>query len=150
MKFFLLFFQSPLRKQKNRGRRKGGAWWSTSPELRYGTHNRPSARLSLQSSVLSPPPLGSLVVDLTRGKVGNTEWTECLAFSLVVRIGSSTPHPQENVAPSPFWDQGGTHSLAGEGAGEPIQTMGQTLRSSRHSIVLSLHGRELQAPYLVL
>ncbi len=77
---------------------------------------------------------GSLVVDLTRAKVGNTEYTECQAFSPVALIGSPTPHPQENVAP-PLWFQGGggTHSLVGEGAGEPIQTKGQKRRFSRYS-----------------
>jgi hypothetical protein len=32
-------------------------------------------------------------------------------------LAPSPPHPQATVAPPPLWFQGGTHYLAGEGAG---------------------------------
>jgi hypothetical protein len=47
-----------------------------------------------------------------------TEFTECQAFSTVVRIGSARPPPRQRMlAPPPIWFQGGTHSLAGEEVG---------------------------------
>ncbi len=54
------------------------------------------------------------------------EYTECQAFSPVVRIGSP-PHPQASVATSPLWFRGGHTRLRKRGRGEPIQTKGQTL-----------------------
>jgi hypothetical protein len=66
-----------------------------------------------------------------RDTVHAKEYTECQAFSPVVRIClSPSPHPQASVA-SPFGSGGGgeVHSLAGEaaGRGEPIWTQGQTI-----------------------
>jgi hypothetical protein len=47
-----------------------------------------------------------------------TEWTECYAFSVVVRIGTPPPpHTQASVAPS--FGSGGITRLAGEGVGGP-------------------------------
>ncbi len=47
------------------------------------------------------------------------------------------PHPQASVALPPLvpGGGGGAHSLAGEGAGEPIRTKGQTLWNSSFSII---------------
>jgi hypothetical protein len=45
------------------------------------------------------------------------------------------PHPLESVVPS-LWVQGGRHThLKGEGVGEPIPTMRQTLCYSRHTLI---------------
>jgi hypothetical protein len=49
-----------------------------------------------------------------------TEYTECQAFSPVVRIGFPRPLTGKRVLPPPPlvpWGGGGTHSLGGEGAG---------------------------------
>jgi hypothetical protein len=43
------------------------------------------------------------------------------------------PHPPASVAPPPLVP-GGTHSLAGEGVGEPIRTKGRTIWYSSYSI----------------
>jgi hypothetical protein len=48
---------------------------------------------------------------------------------------SAPSHGSECCSPSHLWFQGGTHSLAGEGAGEPIRTKRQTLWYSRYSII---------------
>jgi hypothetical protein len=45
------------------------------------------------------------------------EVSECQAFSPVVRIGSPRPLAHRRLLPSPLWSRGGTHSIAGEGAG---------------------------------
>ncbi len=45
-----------------------------------------------------------------------TQYTECLAFCPVVRIGSPRPPNRKCVVPPPPL-VGGKHSLAGEGAG---------------------------------
>ncbi len=55
-----------------------------------------------------------------------TEWTECKAFSPVVRIGSSRPLTRKRVLPPPF----GTR-LRERGWGQPIWKKGQTLWYSR-------------------
>jgi hypothetical protein len=55
-----------------------------------------------------------------------TNYTECLAFCSVVRIGSPPHplHPQASVA-LPFWVQRGRHTrLVGKGVGDPISDEG--------------------------
>ncbi len=49
------------------------------------------------------------------------------------KIGSPGPSPASECCSFPFGSGGGTHSLAGEGAGGPIRTKGQTLGYSRYS-----------------
>jgi len=75
-------------------------------------------RSSRETSTLhSIHTLPSKIVDCTR-TLPLTEYTECQAFYPVVRIG--TP-------PLPLCPRGETYSLAGDGVGDPIPTMGQTL-----------------------
>jgi hypothetical protein len=68
-----------------------------------------------------------------------TAYTECQAFSPVVRIGPPLPlHPQASVAPPPPPNLllGGRHTCLREmGWGEPIQTKGRTLWYSSYSII---------------
>ncbi len=67
-----------------------------------------------------------------------TEYTECQAFSPVVRIGSPPPAPSptsERCISPPLFPKGGTHSLAGEWTGELSRTKGQTLWNSMYSII---------------
>ncbi len=49
------------------------------------------------------------------------KYTKCKAFYPVVRTGSPTPHPQENVG-----SKGGDTLACEGGGGGPIPTMGQT------------------------
>ncbi len=67
------------------------------------------------------------------GGGGGGEYPECLAFSSIVRLGPS-PLTCKRMLPSSLVPEG-THSLAGEWAGEPIRTKGQTLWHSRYSVI---------------
>ncbi len=75
------------------------------------------------------------------GNTPRTEYTECRAFSPVLRSGSSAPSaPSECCPPPPFGSkgQGQTHSLAGEvprGANPDEGTESETLWYSRFSII---------------
>ncbi len=118
-------------------------------------HGVYSVRLSFLSSELGPPPPhphGSVAPPFDpRGET--TKYTECQAFFRVGRIGSPQPLTRKGVLLPPFGSKGGdhrvyivqgflssrpnwvplgprgeeTHSLAGEGMGDPIPTEGQTL-----------------------
>ncbi len=68
----------------------------------------------------------------------NKEYTECRAFSPVVRIGSPPPHPQASVVPPPpahLVPKGEHTRLRERGRGEPVRTKEQTLWYSRYSII---------------
>ncbi len=72
----------------------------------------------------------------------STEYTECQAFCPVVRIGSHVPHPltHKGVLLPPLvgsnWE---THSLAGEGVGDPIPAKEKTLCYSAYIILYFLY-----------
>jgi hypothetical protein len=117
-KFSFLFYQCGLR-----------------PERQY-----------LRRTTLHPMPAHEVMAHVLhmlqkqRKSPQHTEWTECLAFSLVVRIWiPPPPYPQASVSPPPhICFRGITHSLAGEGVGvgDPIPTRGQTLWFSRYICTL--------------
>jgi hypothetical protein len=87
--------------------------------------------ISFQSSEMGPPP-HPLTGTAQHNRYQGTWYTEYHAFFPVVRIGS--PHPLTPPGSVPLDPRGETHSLAGEGVGDPIPTKGQTLWYSMHTI----------------
>jgi hypothetical protein len=72
-----------------------------------------------------------------------TECTECQAYSSVVRIGSPRPLTRRRVYPHWFrGGGGGTHSLAGEGAGTKTGTLVLLVNYNPYNFVTYAQQRE--------
>jgi hypothetical protein len=76
----------------------------------------------------------AVLADSGMGRGRTTEYTECQAFSAVVRIGSPRPLTRKRVLPPSLVPRGGHTHLRERELGEPIRKKGQTFRTVIHLV----------------